>query len=205
MAHVKCWVLTVMCHIYIHYKPNHLQIITFKFNSERSPMELQTVTMQTSPGCQVLSVHVLSAGQHDVTVQGSKVIVLSQPIPLTQTRHVTMAWHAVWLPQGRADFWPVVEVTQIPRIHLGSYCLLISIQITTTWGMNVFVSIYIYCLFVVACSVLWCLFDISWWKSLFDQNSVKWKLQGAISTVWLCCLNCVVSKPAIIQLQFNSC
>lgn len=95
MVHVKCGVLTVIRHFYIHYKPNHLQIITYKFNFERSPTEMQTVTMQTSPGCRVLSVHVLSAGLHDVTVQGSKVIVLSQPIPLTQTRHVTMAWHAV--------------------------------------------------------------------------------------------------------------
>lgn len=33
--------------------------------------------------------NVLPTGQRDVTVQGSKVIVLSQPIPLTQIDHVT--------------------------------------------------------------------------------------------------------------------
>lgn len=88
-------VCNVNHYIYLQqHASNPLQIMAFKLN-EHWPMEPQTVTMQTNPGCQVLSVRVLQAGQHDVTVQGSKVIVLSQPIPLTQTQHVTVAWHAV--------------------------------------------------------------------------------------------------------------
>lgn len=78
---------------------------------ECPPAELQTVTMQTSPGCQVWSVHALEADQHDVTT----VMVLSQPIPRTQTHHETMTWHAVWLQHNHADHRPVVEGTQIQQ------------------------------------------------------------------------------------------